>query len=356
VTNKAAKRKFILLFLVIAIVAIYSFETWWGESETVDVTGSNGRIEATEVAIAAKAAGRVEQILVDEGDFVEAGQVVAYMDSKLLDAQLRQALAQLQQAKTVVSTANILVAQRNSEKLALRASLKQSEAELAAAKSRAKRTDSLAETGAVSQQAADDNETAVASAEAAVSAAKAQLSAGDAAIASAEAQVESAKASFAAAQATVEQVQSELSDMKLVSPRSGRVQYRVVQDGEIVSAGGRVLSLIDLTDVYMTFFLPATQAGLLSIGGDVRIVLEAAPQIAIPAKISYVADVAQFTPKTVETESEREKLVFKIKAKIAPELLQKHIKKVKTGLPGVAWVKLKDDATWPDTVPVTVSL
>jgi HlyD family secretion protein len=106
----------------------------------------------------------------------------------------------------------------------------------------------------------------------------------------------------------------------------------------------------------MTFFLPATQAGLLSIGGDVRIVLEAAPQIAIPAKISYVADVAQFTPKTVETESEREKLVFKIKAKIAPELLQKHIKKVKTGLPGVAWVKLKDDATWPDTVPVTVSL
>ena len=355
-TNKAAKRKFILLFLVIAIVAIYSFVTWWGESETVDVTRSNGRIEATEVAIAAKAAGRVEQILVDEGDFVEAGQVVAYMDSKLLDAQLRQALAQLQQAKTVVSTANILVAQRNSEKLALRASLKQSEAELAAAKSRAKRTDSLAETGAVSQQAADDNETAVASAEAAVSAAKAQLSAGDAAIASAEAQVESAKASFAAAQATVEQVQSELSDMKLVSPRSGRVQYRVVQDGEIVSAGGRVLSLIDLTDVYMTFFLPATQAGLLSIGGDVRIVLEAAPQIAIPAKISYVADVAQFTPKTVETESEREKLVFKIKAKIAPELLQKHIKKVKTGLPGVAWVKLKDDATWPDTVPVTVSL
>jgi len=356
VTNKAAKRKFILLFLVIAIVAIYSFVTWWGESETVDVTRSNGRIEATEVAIAAKAAGRVEQILVDEGDFVEAGQVVAYMDSKLLDAQLRQALAQLQQAKTVVSTANILVAQRNSEKLALRASLKQSEAELAAAKSRAKRTDSLAETGAVSQQAADDNETAVASAEAAVSAAKAQLSAGDAAIASAEAQVESAKASFAAAQATVEQVQSELSDMKLVSPRSGRVQYRVVQDGEIVSAGGRVLSLIDLTDVYMTFFLPATQAGILSIGGDVRIVLEAAPQIAIPAKISYVADVAQFTPKTVETESEREKLVFKIKAKIAPELLQKHIKKVKTGLPGVAWVKLKDDATWPDTVPVTVSL
>lgn len=355
-TNKAAKRKFILLFLVIAIVAIYSFVTWWGESETVDVTRSNGRIEATEVAIAAKAAGRVEQIFVDEGDFVEAGQVVAYMDSKLLDAQLRQALAQLQQAKTVVSTANILVAQRNSEKLALRASLKQSEAELAAAKSRAKRTDSLAETGAVSQQAADDNETAVASAEAAVSAAKAQLSAGDAAIASAEAQVESAKASFAAAQATVEQVQSELSDMKLVSPRSGRVQYRVVQDGEIVSAGGRVLSLIDLTDVYMTFFLPATQAGLLSIGGDVRIVLEAAPQIAIPAKISYVADVAQFTPKTVETESEREKLVFKIKAKIAPDLLQKHIKKVKTGLPGVAWVKLKDDATWPDTVPVTVSL
>lgn len=76
--------------------------------------------------------------------------------------------------------------------------------------------------------------------------------------------------------------------------------------------------------------------------------LDAAPQHVIPARISFVADVAQFTPKTVETASEREKLMFRLRAKIAPELLKKHIMKVKTGLPGVAYVKLDPALDWPE--------
>lgn len=83
--------------------------------------------------------------------------------------------------------------------------------------------------------------------------------------------------------------------------------------------------------------------------------LDAAPHVAIPARISYVADVAQFTPKTVETASEREKLMFRVKAQISPQLLQKHIAQVKTGLPGEAWVKLSTDAQWPDSLPEQVS-
>lgn len=84
----------------------------------------------------------------------------------------------------------------------------------------------------------------------------------------------------------------------------------------MLAAGGRVLNLVDLGDVYMTFFLPTDQAGRLSIGSEVRLVLDAAPQYIIPAKVSYVADVAQFTPKTVETAEERQKLTFRIKAQI----------------------------------------
>ena len=142
--------------------------------------------------------------------------------------------------------------------------------------------------------------------------------------------------------------------MVLKAPRNGRIQYRVVEPGEVVSAGGRVLSLVDLTNVYMTFFLPASQVGKLTMGGEALIVLDAAPDIAIPATISYVADVAQFTPKSVETQSEREKLMFRVKAQIPENLLKQHIEKVKTGLPGEVWVKLNDTAEWPSDLPELV--
>ena len=115
----------------------------------------------------------------------------------------------------------------------------------------------------------------------------------------------------------------------------------------MLSAGGRILNLVDLGDVYMTFFLPTAQAGRVAIGANVRLVLDAAPQYVVPAKASFVADVAQFTPKTVETEEERQKLMFRVKAQISPDLLQKHIQNVKTGLPGMAYVQLDSQAEWP---------
>jgi HlyD family secretion protein len=79
----------------------------------------------------------------------------------------------------------------------------------------------------------------------------------------------------------------------------------------------------------------------------VRIVLDAAPQFVIPAKVSFVASTAQFTPKTVETASERQKLMFRVKARIDRDLLLKHLQQVKTGLPGVAWIKPDTQAAWP---------
>lgn len=95
-------------------------------------------------------------------------------------------------------------------------------------------------------------------------------------------------------------------------------------------------------------FLPETVAGRVRIGSEVRLVLDAAPDVVIPAKISFVADVAQFTPKTVETQSERQKLMFRVRAKIDPALLQRHIALVKTGLPGMAYVRIDSQAAWPD--------
>ncbi len=125
------------------------------------------------------------------------------------------------------------------------------------------------------------------------------------------------------------------------------MQYRVAQPGEVLNAGGKVLNMVDLASVYMTFFLPTDWAGRVKQGAEVRLVLDAAPQFVIPAKVTFVADVAQFTPKTVETAEERQKLTFRIKAHIDPELLRKYIRDVKTGLPGVAYVRLDPQAQWP---------
>ncbi|MNN51064.1 putative efflux pump membrane fusion protein [compost metagenome] len=128
----------------------------------------------------------------------------------------------------------------------------------------------------------------------------------------------------------------------------------MAQPGEVLAAGGKLLNMVDLADVYMTFFLPAPQAGLLQLGQEVRLVIDAAPQYVIPAKLSYVASVAQFTPKTVETASEREKLMFRVKARIDPELLRKHITYVKTGVPGMAYLRLDPQAEWPANLQIKV--
>lgn len=90
------------------------------------------------------------------------------------------------------------------------------------------------------------------------------------------------------------------------------------------------------------------------MGAPVHLVLDAIPQYVIPAKVTFVADVAQFTPKTVETASERQKLMFRVKARIAPELLKKHIHAVKTGLPGMAYVQLNLKSKWPANLQVNV--
>jgi HlyD family secretion protein len=156
-----------------------------------------------------------------------------------------------------------------------------------------------------------------------------------------------ALAAVDAVKATIDRIQADIDDSTLKSPRDGRVQFRVAQPGEVLGAGGKVLNIVDLSDVYMTFFLPTAAAGRVGAGTEVRLVLDAAPQYVIPAKVIFVADVAQFTPKTVETAEEREKLMFRIKAKIQPALLEKYIQHVKTGLPGMAYVRLDPNVPWP---------
>ena len=340
--------------LALAVAAYFAWETFGRSRLPEGIASGNGRIEAVEIDVSTKGAGRIKEILVNEGDFVKAGQVLARMDTEQLEAQRRQAEAQLRRALISVDTAKSLVSQREAERRAATAVVTQREAELDAAERKLARSEALAKTATVSRQVLDDDRASAQGATAAVGAAQAQLAASDAAIGAAKAAVVDAEAAVVAARAAIDSITADINDATLRSPRDGRVQYRVAQPGEVLSAGGRVLNLVDLGDVYMTFFLPTAQAGRVNIGSDVRLVMDAAPQYIIPAKVSYVADVAQFTPKTVETEDERQKLMFRIKAQIPEDLLRKYIKQVKTGLPGVAYVQLDPQAEWPKTMKGTL--
>jgi HlyD family secretion protein len=333
--------------VVLAGIGYYAWRTLADSGLPDGIASGNGRIEATEIDIAAKIPGRISEILVREGDFVTSGQVVARMNTDQLEAKRRQAQAELRRAIIGVDTAKSQVVQREAERKAAVATIAQREAEHDAASRRLERSQQLVRTNTVSQQVLDDDRASAQGAEAAVNAAKAQLAASDAAINAAKAQIVDSEAAVDAAHAAIDTVTADINDSTLTSPRDGRVQFRVAQPGEVAAAGGRVLNLVDLGDVYMTFFLPTAQAGRVAIGSDVRIVLDAWPQAVIPAKATFVANVAQFTPKTVETAEERQKLMFRIKAHIPEELLRKYIEQVKTGLPGMAYVRLDPNTEWP---------
>lgn len=342
----------ILVVVVLAAAAGFAWMSLREEALPPGFAASNGRIEAVSIDIASKVAGRIDSVLVDEGDPVTAGQLLVRMDTATLRAQHREAEAELRRANIAIETATELVKQRISEKEAADAVVAQREAELNAARKRLDRTQRLTERGTTSLQALDDDQADFEGARAALAAANAQVAASEAAISQSRSQIVAAEAAVEAIRAQIERIDTEIADSSLRSPRGGRVQYRVAQPGEVVAAGGTVLNMVDLTDVYMNFFLPTAAAGRLHVGSEARLVFDAAPEYVVPATISYVADVAQFTPKTVETQDERLKLMFRVKARLAPDLLRKYFNIVKTGVPGVAYVKVDSDAAWPADLQV----
>lgn len=359
-------KKIIISLLVIAAIGMtwYLIKTYKEEAiyKNPAFASGNGRLEATEINIAAKLAGKIEQLLVDEGDYVKGGQTLVQMQTNTLKAELEQANATIKVKEAELEQAKAQLQVEEASLAAANASLASAKSALAAkvstynnAKSRYERSKELMEKDVTSRQTFENDEALFQSAAADVDAAKADIQSVEAGIQSVEASIASdkaaivkAEASITAAKADADRIQADIDDSTLTAPLDGRIQYRISEVGEVLSSGGRVLNMVDLTDVYLTFFVPEETAGKIALGADARILLDAMDDIAIPASISYVASVAQFTPKTVETRVEREKLMFRVKAKIDPALLKQYVEYVKTGIPGVAWVRLDEKEPWPD--------
>lgn len=317
------------LLIVVAVAALGAGGFfYWQQSRAgqlpAGLATANGRMEVERVDIATKYAGKLAEITVREGDAVPRGGVVANLDTTTLKAELAAAQAALRRAETGVTQAEAMVAIRQAE-------YKLSGVEL-------RRVQELLKTSATPASEVDRR--------------KSQHEVNYANIQAAEATVADAKAAVEQARAQVAQIDSTIADMVLAAPIAGRIEYKLAHPGEVLAAGGRVATLLDLSDVYMTIFLPTSQAGRVAHGSEARIVLDAAPAYVIPARVSFVAAEAQFTPKTVETSDEREKLMYRVKLSVDPQLLETYRDYVRAGLTGQGYVLTELGAKWPADLAV----
>ncbi len=313
---------YFIVFIGVAIFLYFIFNNL-NKKESLDgFAMGNGRLETTQVDITTKLTGRISDIKVKEGDTIYPDQKLVILNTDELQAKLKEAIANVEQARQNKTYARSIVMQRESE--------------LALVLKNFKRAQKLYKNKSISLLEFQENETAFETSKAALLAAKSQ--------------VISAEAAINASIARVDTIKVNIDESTLYSPIKGRVLYKIAQKGEMIAGGGRVLTVLDLLDAYMTIFLPTSQAGLVDIGSEARITLDALPNVAIPSKVTFVSPQAQFTPKEIETQTEREKLMFRIKVKIDSTLLEKYFDKIKTGLPGVAYIKFKEDAVWPDSL------
>jgi HlyD family secretion protein len=291
------------------------------------IVSINGRVEATQVDISTKIAGRVIKIIPREGDMVSPGEVVAGIDTSETDAQLHQAQASAELARQTFSTRQAQVAS--------------DQAHLDFANQEMRRTATLVDKGWATREQYDQRVQ--------------QLKSADAALKGAQSQVDEARAAIKTADAKVEELQAVITDSTIASPVQGRVQYRLVEPGAVLPAGGKIATVIDLSDVYTTVFLPGPQAGRLKVGNDpdtARVVVDAYPEFVFPGSVSFVAPESQFTPKTVEVKSEREQLMFRVKLQKPPGVLKGMEEQIKTGLRAMAYVRLDPAVEWPARLAV----
>lgn len=319
--------KKLITYAAIVLVIAGGAIAWWILSRPAlppGFAGGNGRLEAKEIDIATKYPGRIREIMVDEGQTVDAGQIVAKMDTDPLEAQLRAAEAKIREAKDNRRTALAEVAVKQSE--------------LAYADKQYKRSAELVVRGAVSEQERDID--------------LAHLQVARAALLGAKAQAVRTHSAIDAAIAEAERLKAEIKDSVLTAPVRGRIEHRLAEPGEVLPSGGKVLTMIDLSDVYMYVFLPEMVAGKVALGSQARIVFDAIPDYPARATVTFVSPQAQFTPKTVETAEERHNLTFRVKLQLDPKRLREFEPYVKTGIPGMGYVRLDPGKPWPPMLQV----
>jgi len=389
--SASRRRRAIVILLIVAVAGFAAWRLVLARSAvSPGVLAVSGRIEGDDSAVAAKTSGRIREITVREGDQVEAGQVIAVLDDEQIRARETQAEAAVRQAEARVRLAQHQItvlneSMRQSEigvdqargdaqgkvseaegrLAAAEAQLAQAEASYTQAKwdreafARLFQRELIAEQEARRAQSTEEAQAAVVSAarrqveaaRGALMAAKANLSnpaIRASQVAAVQGQILQAQADIAAAQAEAERAQAMLQearanrqDLRIVAPFAGTVATRTAEPGEVVMAGTPVITLLNLSEVYLRAFVPEGQIGRVSINQPARVFLDSSPTKPVDAYVLRVDPQASFTPENTYFREDRVKQVVGVKLR-----LRGAVGFAKPGMPADGEI-LVEGSAWP---------
>jgi membrane fusion protein YbhG len=312
------RRRFIVGTGLALVAALAAFATWRlflaAPSLPPGLIAASGRIEGDDSAVSAKTSGRIRELTVREGDQVEAGAVIAVLD----DAQVRAR----------EDAAEAMVRQAEARLAAAEAQLAQAEATYAQARWDRDAFSELFKRGLIAEQQARQAQNNERTQAAAVVAAKRLVAAAHADADHARAQLEEARA--------------DRKDLRVTAPFTGTVATRTAEPGEVVTAGTPIITLIDLSQVYLRAFVPEGQIGRVRVGQPARVYLDSAPRAPIEAFVSRVDPQATFTPENTYFREERVKQVVGVKLQ-----LRGAVGFAKPGMPADGEI-LVEGTEWPE--------
>lgn len=300
--------------LVVVVLLLAAGASWLlvrrGEAESAIL--ASGTVEARETDLGFRASGRIDLVAVDEGEEVAAGDLLAALDDRELEAGLEVARARAAAAQA--SLEEMTRGFRTEEIEQARAAMRAAARRLEDAQRNLERARSLFSAGAISQQTLDDRETALTLAQAEAEEAGERLRLLESGIRSER--IAAQRATLAAAEAEVERVAAQLEHTRIIAPFAGLITIRHREPGEVVAAGAPVLTLMNPEDRWVRIYVRADRVGRLSIGQVARITADAYPDRTYEGRIAFIASEAEFTPRDVQTPEERVKLVYRVKVRI----------------------------------------
>lgn len=291
------------------------------------VIRASGHFEATEVRLASKVGGPLVSLPFQEGDRVHAGDVVAKLDTTDAEHDLDRARADLEGANARLSL--LLAGTRSEDIQRAEAELARAEADLAGAALDLNRLEGLADRGTATLKARDDARTRKVMLERAGAASRAELAKLKAGPRPQE--IEGARAAKAASEATVATIGQRISDATVLAPRDGVITSRATEPGEVLPPGALLYILTDIAHPWLNVYVDEPSLARIHLGDAVKVRVDGRSG-EFTGKVTYVSEVAEFTPKNVQTPEERAKLVFRVKVGLDnPEGV------FKPGMPGDAY-------------------
>ena len=273
---------------------------------------ASGTLESVDVNVGAKVPGQIVSMLVDEGSRVRTGDTIAVLDKATLRMQWYQAQAGVDLARAQYQM--LQNGARSEDISASEQSLLQMESTLKNATDDYQRMKSLIASHSVTQKQYDDAESRFNVAQAQYNTARQNLQKMRRFARPEE--LAAAKARMEQAQAGADLIRKQLTDATITAPVSGIVTHKPVETGELLGAGATVVTVSRLDTLNLMIYVSDTDLGKVKLGGAADVVVDTYPDRSFPAHVVYIAPIAEFTPKNIQTKEDRTKLVFGVKLEV----------------------------------------